>query len=78
MYQIQKVVKNIDVSNNKGNFTKKATGRITFVCENGDLIERAIEESIATGQGQTFWMKSIGTDEKEFRYLRWILNGALE
>jgi hypothetical protein len=31
------------------NFTKKATGRITFVCENGDLIERAIEESIATG-----------------------------
>jgi hypothetical protein len=46
--------------------------------ENGDLIERAIEESIATGEGQTFWMKSIGTDEKEFRYLRWILNGALE
>jgi hypothetical protein len=65
------------VANNKGNFTK-ATGRITFVCENGDLIERAIEESIATGEGQTFWMKSIGTDEKEFRYLRWILNGALE
>jgi hypothetical protein len=62
---------------NNGNFTKKATGRITFVCENGDLIERAIE-SIATGEGQTFWMKSIGTDEKEFRYLRWILNGALE
>jgi hypothetical protein len=61
------------VANNKGN--KKATGRITFVCENGDLIERAIEESI---EGQTFWMKSIGTDEKEFRYLRWILNGALE
>jgi hypothetical protein len=38
------------VANNKGNFTKKATGRITFVCENGDLIERAIEESIATGE----------------------------
>jgi hypothetical protein len=37
------------VANNKGNFTKKATG-ITFVCENGDLIERAIEESIATGR----------------------------
>jgi hypothetical protein len=46
------------VANNKGNFTKKATGRITFVCENGDLIERVIEESIATGEGQTFWMKS--------------------
>jgi hypothetical protein len=66
MYQIQKSGKKISmlVANNKGNFTKKATGRITFVCENGDLIERAIEESIATGEGQTFWMKSIGTDEK--------------
>jgi hypothetical protein len=65
MYQIQKSGKKISmlVANNKGNFTKKATGRITFVCENGDLIERAIEESIATG-GQTFWMKSIGTDER--------------
>jgi hypothetical protein len=61
MYQIQKSGKKISmlVANNKGNFTKKATGRITFVCENGDLIERAIEESIATGEGQTFWMKSM-------------------
>jgi hypothetical protein len=59
MYQIQKSGKKISmlVANNKGNFTKKATGRITFVCENGDLIER-VEESIATGEGQTFWMKS--------------------
>jgi hypothetical protein len=66
MYQIQKCGKKISmlVANNKGNFTKKATGRITFVCKDGHLIERAIQESIATGEGQTFWMKSIGTDEK--------------
>jgi hypothetical protein len=37
------------VANNKETSQKKATGRITFVCENGDLIERAIE-SIATGR----------------------------
>ena len=58
MYQIQKSGKKISmlVANNKGNFTKKATGRITFVCKDGDLIERAIEQSITTGEGQTFWM----------------------
>lgn len=52
------------VANNKGNFSKKATGRITFVCKDVNLIEEAIQEAIATGEGQTFWMKSIGTDEK--------------
>jgi hypothetical protein len=66
MYQIAKCGKKISmlVANNKGNFTKKATGRITFTCNDGHLIERAIQETIATGEGQTFWMKSIGTDEK--------------
>jgi hypothetical protein len=52
------------VANNKGNFTKKATGRITFNCKDGHLIESAIQKTIATGEGQTFWMKSIGVDEK--------------
>lgn len=66
MYQIQKSGRKISmlVANNKGSFTKKATGRITFICKDGHLIERAIQESIATGEGQTFWMKAIGTDEK--------------
>lgn len=66
MYQIQKSGRKISmlVANNKGSFTKKATGRITFICKDGHLIERAIQESIATGEGQTFWMKAIGTEEK--------------
>jgi hypothetical protein len=64
--QIQKSGKKISmlVANNKGNFTKKATGRITFVCKDGQLIEKAIQETIATGEGQAFWMKAVGTDEK--------------
>jgi hypothetical protein len=52
------------VANNNGNFTKKATGRITFTCNDGHLIEEAIKHTIATGEGQTFWMKSIGINEK--------------
>jgi Domain of unknown function (DUF4442) len=52
------------VSNNKSNFTKKATGRITFTCNDGHLLNDAIQKTIATGEGQTFWMKSIGMNEK--------------
>ncbi|MFK7000311.1 DUF4442 domain-containing protein [Flavobacterium oreochromis] len=66
MKQIKQSGKSISmlVANNKGTFTKKATGRITFTCNDGHLIEDAIKNTIATGEGQTFWMKSIGTDEK--------------
>jgi hypothetical protein len=52
------------VANNNGNFTKKATGRITFTCNDGHLIEEAIQKAITTGEGQTIWMKSIGVNEK--------------
>jgi hypothetical protein len=66
MLQIKKSGKKISmlVANNKGNFTKKATGRITFTCNDGHLIAQAIAQTIATGEGQTFWMKSVGINEK--------------
>ncbi|MFY0481892.1 DUF4442 domain-containing protein [Flavobacterium sp. PLA-1-15] len=66
MYHIKKSGRKISmlVANNKGNFTKKATGRITFICKDGHLIEEAIQRTIATGEGQTFWMKSIGTNQE--------------
>ena len=52
------------VANNKSNFSKKATGKINFVCKDGALISEAIKKTIATGEGQTFWMKSVGTNEQ--------------
>ncbi len=66
MYQIKKSGKNISmlVANNKGNYTKKAIGRITFTCIEGHLIEEAIQKTIASGEGETIWLKSIGIDEK--------------
>ncbi|RRQ48089.1 DUF4442 domain-containing protein [Maribacter algicola] len=48
------------VANNKANFSKKATGEITFTCEDGHLIKDALERTMATGEGQTVWMKSVG------------------
>ena len=64
--QIKSSGKNVSmlVANNKATFTKKATGRITFTCNDGNLSEAAIQKTIATGEGQTVWMQSIGTDEK--------------
>ncbi len=51
------------VASNKASFSKKATGRITFTCEDGHLIKEAIDKTVATGEGKTFWMKSIGVNE---------------
>ena len=66
MMQIKKSGKNISmlVANNNSNFSKKATGRVTFTCNDGHLIEEAIKQTIATGEGQTIWMKSVGVNEK--------------
>jgi len=48
------------VANNKCTFTKKATGKITFTCYDGNLISEAIQKTILTKEGQTCWMKSVG------------------
>ncbi|MGS2739952.1 DUF4442 domain-containing protein [Sinomicrobium sp. M5D2P17] len=66
MSKIQATGKKISmlVANNNANFSKKAKGRITFTCNDGQLIEEALHRTIETGEGQTFWMQSVGTDEK--------------
>ncbi len=51
------------VANNKATFTKKATGKITFVCQDGMKIRETIESAIATKEGQTCWMKAVGTNK---------------
>jgi hypothetical protein len=50
------------VANNKGSFSKKATGRITFTCKDGHKISEALKKTIETGEGQTFWMNSKGVN----------------
>jgi len=44
-------------------FVKKATGVILFTCEDGMLIQNAINEAIATRAGKTIGCKSIGKNE---------------
>ncbi|UZO80351.1 DUF4442 domain-containing protein [Aquimarina sp. ERC-38] len=52
------------VATNNATFTKKATGRINFVCKDGHLITEAIAKTIETKEGQTFWMQAVGTNEE--------------
>lgn len=59
----------------EGNYFKKATDRVSFICEDGELIEKMIEESIATSEARTVRAKSIGTNKEgelvaEF-YITW-------
>jgi hypothetical protein len=51
------------VVTNNASFTKKATGRITFKCEDGLKIDDAIRKAIETGEGQTVWLNSDGRNE---------------
>ncbi|WP_338731239.1 DUF4442 domain-containing protein [Mangrovimonas cancribranchiae] len=51
------------VANNKGSFTKKATGKIIFKCSQGKDIDEVIKKAIETGEGQTIWLYANGIDE---------------
>lgn len=66
MNEVQKSGASISmlVANTRATFTKKATGRITFTCEDGPLIAEVLQKAVATGQGQTLWMKSVGVNEE--------------
>lgn len=65
MNQIQKDQMNMSmlVTSTRGYFSKKARGLITFMCTDGEVVKQAIQEAINSGEGRTFWMKSIGKDE---------------
>lgn len=51
------------VAENRSKFVKKAKGKIRFVCDEGMIVEEAIQRAVTSGEGQVFWMKSIGRDE---------------
>ena len=51
------------VANNKATFSKKAKGRITFICNDGATIKEAIAQTLVDGEGKTCWMKAKGVDK---------------
>ena len=51
------------VTEQKGSFTKKATGKIIFTCKDLSKIQKAIQDSIKTGEGKVFTLISKGINE---------------
>lgn len=51
------------VISQKGDFHKKATGRITFTCKQGLAIDKIINEAIDTEEGQIIVVKAEGQNE---------------
>ena len=51
------------VVHQEGSFFKKATGVITFNCDQGTLVDQAIEAAARTGEGQTFKLSAEGFNE---------------
>lgn len=51
------------VLNQNAHFSKKARGKIEFSCHQGDLIAQAIQQTLATREGVTLWLESMGQDE---------------
>jgi hypothetical protein len=47
----------------EGEYFKKATDTTTFICEDGALIKKAIEESIFTREAKTVTAKSTGRNK---------------
>ena len=66
MYQIKKSGKKVSmlVLSNRSSFTKKATGKITFSCDEGHKIEETIKRAFERGEGQTCRMRSLGMNQK--------------
>lgn len=52
------------VTNMNATFTKKATGRIRFECNDGLAIKEAIQKSVDTGEGQTVIVTSEGINKE--------------
>lgn len=44
-------------------YFKKAVSRTSFICEDGELIQRMVDESIATGEARSVKAKSVGKNK---------------
>ncbi len=65
MKKIQDTGKNISmlVTGTQGEFTKKAKGRIRFICDEGKAIDAYIQKALETGEGVQFDLTSKAYDE---------------
>ncbi|PQJ77799.1 DUF4442 domain-containing protein [Polaribacter porphyrae] len=66
MQEIANSKKNVSmlVTHQEGDFFKKAIGKITFTCNDGQLVKNTIKNSIETKEGQVVVLTSEGKNEE--------------
>lgn len=50
------------VTHQEGNFYKKATGRVDFSCTDGEKVNKAIQKSLETQEGQVIYLHAKGVN----------------
>jgi len=66
------------VTSNTASFSKKATGRIMFTCNDGHLIDAALKRTIETGEGQTVSMKSVGVNAEGIQVSTFVFEWSIK
>ena len=47
----------------ESNYIKKAVGKISFLCEEGNQIQATVQKALESGKGEAIKVKSVGKDE---------------
>ena len=63
---------------NQATYYKKATGKITFTCSDGNHVKEIIEKVKQSGEGITADLKSIGVDESGDTVAEFIFTWSLK
>lgn len=59
-------------------YYKKATGRTSFVCEDGGLFRQTVEETLATGEAKTVMSRSVGTNKEGEVVARFVITWSFK
>jgi len=59
-------------------YFKKAVGRTSFICEDGGLIQRMVDETIATGEARTVKARSVGTNNEGEKIAEFIITWSFK
>ena len=80
MKKIKETNQNISmlVVKQEGHFMKKATGKITFSCDEGKAIDDILETTISSGEGQVLVLKASGRNEENEMVSDWEFTWSLK
>lgn len=66
LHQIKNSGKNVAMLlvHHESSFHKKATGKISFICEDGSKIADTVQKAIASGEGESVEVKAVALNEE--------------